>query len=60
MAGCEKCWSDSYFKARYTGKPQHECYLELLELRKDNPCTPEEQAGDYWESEQCCEKRDFE
>jgi hypothetical protein len=42
---CEKCWSDAYLKAKSTGRSQAECYLELLEERKDNPCTPEEQAG---------------
>ncbi len=36
MSTCEKCWRDSR---------GGENYKELLELRKDNPCTPEEQAG---------------
>jgi hypothetical protein len=27
-------------------KTQAECYRELLEERKDNPCTPEEQRGE--------------
>ena len=36
MAACEKCWRDS----RAAGN-----YREVLESRKDHPCTPEEQAG---------------
>jgi hypothetical protein len=45
---CEKCWADAYIRMRETGRSQGECYRELLEERKDNPCTPEEQAG-QWE-----------
>ena len=40
MASCEKCWRDSrgQYKSQYA-------YSELIKERKDNPCTPEEQAG---------------
>lgn len=48
MSCCEKCWSDACFKSRSTGKSKTECYHEFLEERKDNPCTLEEQAGEYW------------
>lgn len=37
MSSCEKCYMDSLVY----GRP----YMELLESRKANPCTPEEQAG---------------
>jgi len=37
MSACEKCWKDA------GGDP--DTYHELLELRRANPCTPEEQAG---------------
>ena len=37
---CEKCWGDAYWRWQETGKSQYECYLELLEERKDNPCPP--------------------
>ena len=47
MTACEKCWGDAYLRARTTGKPQYECYSDLLKEREDNPCSPEEQAGDY-------------
>ena len=46
MPSCEKCWNDAHSRMRATGKDQAECYRELLEERKDNPCTPEEQAGE--------------
>ena len=45
MASCEKCWSDAYLRSRMTMKPQSECYSDLIKERNDNPCTPEEQAG---------------
>jgi len=38
---CEKCWANAYTRSYGTGKSQYECYLELLEERKDNPCPPE-------------------
>lgn len=46
---CEKCWGDAYFRYRFVdpGKSQSEHYRELLEERRDKPCTPEEQRGDY-------------
>jgi len=42
---CEKCWGDAYMRMQMNGRPQYDNYRELLEERKDNPCTPEEQAG---------------
>jgi hypothetical protein len=49
MARCEKCWKDAYGRSIATGKDQHDCYLELLKEREKKPCTPKEQAGDYWD-----------
>ena len=43
---CEKCWRDA--NRRFFLNPSKsitEYYYELLQERKDNPCTPEEQAG---------------
>ena len=37
MSCCEKCWRDA------NGDPDD--YQKLLVERKDDPCTPEEQAG---------------
>ena len=39
MASCEKCWNDAQGRA--------EDYQQLIEERKDNPCTPEEQAASH-------------
>jgi len=46
MSACEKCWSDAYHRMlAHPGKGQAEHYRELIEERKDSPCTPWEQAG---------------
>ena len=57
MPGCEKCWRDAQHRALGQGRSTTECYAELLESRKDNPCTPKEQAGDYWDEEKQCDVR---
>ena len=46
MPSCEKCWSDA------CGVPDR--YNELIEERKQNPCTPEQQAGGEYAGE--CER----
>ena len=46
MAACEKCWKDAYTLSRIKGISQASCYQELLAKRADNPCTPEQQAGE--------------
>ena len=51
MSMCERCWGDAYLRARCTGKSQTECYRELLEERKNNPCNPKQQAGQWWDEE---------
>lgn len=45
MAMCEKCWGDAYMRMMVNGKSQYDNYRELLEERKGNPCTPDQQAG---------------
>jgi hypothetical protein len=44
---CEKCWGDAYFRWMHVdpSKSQSEHYRDLLEERKNNPCTEEEQKG---------------
>lgn len=42
MPACEKCWSDA-------GGSTAE-YYRLLDERKDNPCSPREQAGQFWDA----------
>lgn len=39
-------------------KGQAEHYHDLLEERKDNPCTPKEQAGQFWDEEKQCDSRE--
>lgn len=57
MPACEKCWGDAYLRHLETGGPQDICYHELLEERRDNPCSPKEQAGQFWDEEKQCDKR---
>ncbi len=47
MSACEKCWNDAYMQTVGTCKSQTERYRELLEERKNKPCTPEQQSGEY-------------
>jgi hypothetical protein len=57
MSSCEKCWEDSYRKARELGVPQCVAYELILEERKSNPCSPKEQAGQFWDEEKQIDKR---
>jgi len=57
MASCEKCWEDAYMKMMTTGKSQGECYYDLIEERKNKPCTEMEQAGQFWDEEKQIDKR---
>jgi hypothetical protein len=44
MPACEKCWGDAYMRwLAHPSKSQSEHYLDLLEERKDNPCSEREQ-----------------
>ena len=54
---CEKCWGDAYLLSLDNGKSQAENYKILLEERKNNPCSPKEQAGEYWDEELKRDKR---
>jgi hypothetical protein len=44
MSTCEKCWTDAHRVYPYGDITEE--YRRLIEARKDNPCTPEEQAGE--------------
>jgi hypothetical protein len=57
MPSCEKCWSDAYMRSRSTGRSQSEEYLKLLTERENSPCTPKEQAGQFWDEETQSDKR---
>lgn len=43
MSNCEKCWRDAHSVGQYGDVTTR--YSKLIEERKDNICTPEEQAG---------------
>jgi hypothetical protein len=57
MGSCEKCWNDAYRKAISLGIPQVEAYHLLLKERENNPCSPEEQAGQFWDEEKQIDTR---
>lgn len=46
---CEKCWGDAYLETLMRGGSQTEHYKRLIEERRDSPCTPKEQAGQWWD-----------
>lgn len=47
MAACEKCWSDAYGRMRSDPtKSQTDHYQEILEERKEKPCSKTEQKED--------------
>lgn len=48
MSACEKCWRDAgqiYAMGQGRGESHVAVYHELLEERRENPCTIEEQGG---------------
>ena len=57
MSSCEKCWSDAAKRSYISGKSKTECYYELLKERENNPCSPKEQAGMYWNEEKQIDSR---
>ncbi len=49
MACCEKCWTDAYWRWHCDPeKTQAEHYADLLQERKDDPCTEYEQRHGTW------------
>lgn len=59
MSACEKCWYDAYNAGKVEGGSQAERYFYLLAKRQDNPCSPREQAGQFWDEEKQCDKRAY-
>lgn len=42
---CDKCWDDAHLRAQGdTGKDQYAHYVDLMDERRESPCTPEEQG----------------
>jgi len=60
MSSCEKCWWDAWSLYRDGNfNSQYGAYKYLLDKRKDNPCTPKEQAGQFWDEEKQIDIRDL-
>jgi len=58
MASCEKCWGNAYTRFRLDpSKSQAEHYHDLIKERNGNLCSPEEQAGQWWDEEKQCDSR---
>ena len=53
----EKCWAEAARIVYGTGRDQYEAYKEVLERRKGNPCSQQEQAGDWWDEELQMDRR---
>ena len=48
MSACERCWADAYTRmhTRQDGRSQYEHYVDLLNERRNHPCTEDEQRGE--------------
>jgi len=57
MSACEKCWGDAYLRSMGSGKSQPEMYTELVEERKENPCSEKQQVGQFWDEEKQMDRR---
>ena len=58
VASCERCWDDAYIRScENPMKSQAKHYHDLLKERKDHSCSPEEQAGQWWDEEKQCDSR---
>lgn len=57
MASCEKCWDDAGMIAYGEGGSKVEIYHRLLKERKERPCSPKEQAGQWWNEDKQCDSR---
>lgn len=44
MSACEKCWHDAHYGSPFVNVADK--YAKLLKERSNNPCTPEQQAGE--------------
>lgn len=63
MAGCERCWSEAaqiYRMGLGRGGSHVEVYQAILDERDTLGlvCSPEEQAGDWWDPERGVDRRE--
>ncbi len=60
MSSCEKCWNDAGKRESADhSKSKTEHYYDLLKERESNPCSPREQAGEFWDEEKQKDSRDL-
>jgi hypothetical protein len=57
VSTCEKCWADASADAHHRGGTTTDHYHRLLKERAESPCTPEEQAGQFWDAKHRCDLR---
>lgn len=58
MTACEKCWGNAYLRFLINPlKGQDKHYKDLLDERKNNPCSKFEQAGQFWDKEKRRDRR---
>ena len=59
MAGCEKCWKEASFRHRVRGEGDSvtEVYNKILDERDGSECSPQEQAGDWWDEDLQMDRR---
>jgi hypothetical protein len=59
MPMCEKCWADAYMRMRERGGAQADHYRDLLEERREIPCSAEEQVGQFGADRDAATEGDF-
>ena len=58
MPSCEKCWSDALLRMMNdTSKLRIEHYKDILIEKDHKPCSPKEQAGEWWDEEKQSDSR---
>jgi len=51
MIVCEKCWEEARNRCQSQGGNVLDHYGEILQEKKNKPCTPQEQGGIFWDLE---------
>jgi hypothetical protein len=62
MTACEQCWDDAYLQTRLGlgGGDRVAVYRRLVGGQDTHPCTPEQQAGQFWDTGRQADIRDLE
>ncbi len=55
---CEKCWDDArQLAAQHNSGATEAWYRVLLTERREHPCSPREQAGQFWDDDRQIDRR---